>query len=97
MQEEILNWHKEIFPDVSEQRVLEKVHEELVEFSEESNINDQSYKDELADVIITHIIYYARFKGLSLDDIVKDKFKKVKIKYEKNNIDTSILSNHLQS
>lgn len=84
LEKEIVTWHKKAFPNVSEGAVLDKVWEECDEFDYEvmfGDITESDYKNELSDVIITHIVYYARFHNLSLEDVVRGKFEQVKKKY----------------
>lgn len=84
LNDEIINWHKARFPNVTGQEVIDKCFEELEELYVESGVTwprAQSYIDEFADVYITHLIYYTRCLGVSFEDLIRDKFEKVKDKY----------------
>lgn len=80
---EIIQWHKQRFPHCSKADVNAKVNEEILEFVGEAIKGGytDAYWDELADLYITHVVMLSRFHGRRFEDVVRDKFARVRAKY----------------
>lgn len=81
LQKEISEWHYAKFGENSNPlwcRIFDKLYEEVGEL-EEAYCSDNE-KDEIADVAIVISVFASR-RGLDLEDIMRDKFERVKLKY----------------
>jgi phosphoribosyl-ATP pyrophosphohydrolase len=78
IEKEVLEWHKETFPNATGAAIMDKVFEEIGEFVHVAlnpNSKPAEYWDELADVIITNMALINNTSGgdVTLADIVRRK------------------------
>jgi len=72
IQKEIVKWHKETFPNATEQAIFDKLIEEATELSEIDEEYAEVTMDEIAYVIIVACSLLGRW-GKDIDDVVNHK------------------------
>jgi len=80
IEQDVLNWHSDIFPNATKEAVDDKLLEETIEFINVFrcvNSTNEDYWDELADVIITNMVFIAKHtdRKISLADIIRRKLE----------------------
>ena len=79
LEQDIVNWNEETFPNANHLAFVNKLAEELEEAKDAlGDLQIMNTREEIADVCIVAISMYRRLYNTSLEQAIRDKFEVVK-------------------